>query len=509
MKMDVFFKFAPLFDPVKYTTGKIKEISYKHSILPKYNNDNIYSYIKDYNNVSYVDNFFTYLTSLLLNEHGFINGINYYGSFIALKNSFKYNVYDELDVVIANTEFKNNINNIFTIDNCFNILLIELNEENKENKKQPISIISNTNLILENTEISDNYIELIDISDNYDKNSISDEIDEFILDKISSEDDNINNDETFKLQGADDDSCSSRSSNTDFYYNEDGENELDDDDDDHYDDNDDDDDDDDDESEDDDDKEINIYIKDYPVNVIAMEPLDDTLDKLMNTEELNEHIWASILIQVVFSLILYQDTFSFIHNDLHTSNIMYKKTDKEYINYCYNNKYYKVPTYGKIWKIIDFGRSIYTVKGVTYFSNSFSLDGDASTQYNCDPYINENKAIVLPNNSFDLCRLGCSLFDYFYDDISELHDDDLDDIQKLIAEWCTDDKGRNIVYKNNGNERYPDFKLYKMIARQVHKHIPHIQLEKNIFKQYEISKKLVKKSKIINLDNIIKNFKSE
>ncbi len=515
MKMDVFFKFAPLFDPIKYTTGKIKEISYKHSILPKYNDNNVYSYIKDYNNVSYVDNFFTYITSLLLNQYGFINGINYYGSFIALKNSFKYNVYDELDVIIDNIEFKNNINNIFTIDNCFNTLLTNLNEEDKDEKKPPISIISHSNLIIENTEISDNYIEVIDISENYDRNLISDEIDEFILDKISSEDDKINNEEIFKLQGInDDDTCSSRSSNTDFYDDDDHDNDDDDDDDDDHDnddeedDNDDEDDEDDDED-DDDDKEINIYIENYPINLIAMEPLDDTLDKLMNTEELNEHIWASILIQVIFSLILYQDLFSFTHNDLHTSNIMYKKTDKEYIIYCYNNKYYKIPTYGKIWKIIDFGRSIYTVKDITYFSNSFSSDGDASTQYNCLPYMNENKSKVLPNYSFDLCRLGCSLFDYFYDDINEIHDDDLDDIQKLIAEWCCDDKGRNVVYKNNGNERYPDFKLYKMIARQVHKHTPHLQLEKSIFKQYEISKKVVKKSKIINFDTIIKNFKSE
>ena len=31
---------------------------------------------------------------------------------------------------------------------------------------------------------------------------------------------------------------------------------------------------------------------------------------------------------------------------------------------------------------------------------------------------------------------------------------------------------KNILYKKNGDERYPDFKLYKMIARTVHNHTP-------------------------------------
>ena len=34
---------------------------------------------------------------------------------------------------------------------------------------------------------------------------------------------------------------------------------------------------------------------------------------------------------------------------------MYQETDKQFIYYNYNNKYYKVPTFGKIYKIIDFG----------------------------------------------------------------------------------------------------------------------------------------------------------
>ena len=83
------------------------------------------------------------------------------------------------------------------------------------------------------------------------------------------------------------------------------------------------------------------------------------------------------------------------------------------------------------------------------------------------------------------------------DDIENLHDP----LAKVIVEWCMDDKGRNVLYKANGQERYPGFKLYKMIARTVHKHIPHEQLEKEMFSNYRVTKsKLNKKAKIMNID---------
>ena len=86
---------------------------------------------------------------------------------------------------------------------------------------------------------------------------------------------------------------------------------------------------------------------------------------------------------------------------------------------------------------------------------------------------------------------------------------DLNDIVKtnpvarIIVEWCIDDNGINVLYKNNGTDRYPDFKLYKMIARCVHKHTPQAQLDRNEFKDYIVQKDEIPNSEhIMNIDEM-------
>ena len=197
------------------------------------------------------------------------------------------------------------------------------------------------------------------------------------------------------------------------------------------------------------------------------------------------------------TLIIYQKAFHFTHNDLHTNNIVYKNTDIEFLFYQFENKQYKVPTYGKIFKIIDFGRSIYTFQNKLFCSDSFSLNGDASTQYNFEPFYNKKKRIIEPNYSFDLCRLGCSIYDFIID---EEKYKEMDEFQKTIHRWCLDDNNKNVLYKSNGDERYPNFKLYKMIARTVHKHTPQEQLQHKFFNQY-LCKNNEEKN-IMNIDTI-------
>jgi len=65
-------------------------------------------------------------------------------------------------------------------------------------------------------------------------------------------------------------------------------------------------------------------------------------------------------------------------------------------------------------------------------------------------------------------------------------EEDMDELQKTIHRWCLDDNGKNVLYKKNGEERYPEFKLYKMIARTIHQHTPEAQLEFPFFSQFAV-----------------------
>jgi hypothetical protein len=245
-------------------------------------------------------------------------------------------------------------------------------------------------------------------------------------------------------------------------------------------------------------------INQFPVQAIAMEHCEDTFDNLVCNCDLTTDEWLSALMQIIMILITYQQAFSFTHNDLHTNNIMFNSTDVKYIYYLYKKKYYRVPTFGRIFKIIDYGRSIYKCNGLIFCSDSFQAGNDASAQYNTEPYFNESKPRLDPNYSFDLCRLACSLYDFIINEIDVKNISACEPHVRIIYEWCLDDNNLNVLYKTNGAERYPGFKLYKMISRCVHKHVPKAQLERKEFSKYIVPKTMVKKGdKVMDIDEII------
>ena len=521
---DLFFKMAPLLDPFKYLIGKYNNDD-KILNLPSINSDETScdSKILDMNNSAYVDGLFLFLSSNLIYENNFQHGVDYYGSFLAVKNNFVLNIYDDVDYLNNSEFFNKNKNVLFKVDDYDHLFQFQnqdtkmkpLKIEHNSSVKSNISIKSFDNEVFEDMFNDDNkfvnledlkggdYSELIDITNS-----------------------NMTNDNDNKVSLKSNSTCSSRTSYTldgemedpqsdpllekDVETNDDKNEEKNEDkneeknDDKNEDTNDDKNEEEKDEDDDsfEEEERINAIIPQFPVQVICMEYCENTFDDLILSNDLKEEEWMSAFMQIIMILITYQKAFAFTHNDLHSNNVMYNYTDKKFIYYCYKKQYYKVPTFGRIYKIIDFGRSIYKYNGKLFCSDSFQTGNDAATQYNTEPYFNEKKPRLEPNYSFDLCRLACSIFDYVVEDMSEVQDlSKCNPVQRLVVEWCLDDKGINVLYKNNGQDRYPDFKLYKMIARCVNNHTPHAQLERPEFKAYTGFKGTVSND-VIDIDKI-------
>ena len=478
-----FVKFSPLLDPIKYIIDKY-DASLNIYDLPKLNDNVCHSKMLDTNNLSYVDSFFSFLSSTMLHNYNFMNGIDFYGSFLGIKNNFIVNIEDEIDILNENENFHKNKNIKYTIDSNHYEKLF--NNSTKKNKHKIILDDNNSNEdILNLSDIQD--LNCLDELFSIDKKILEDITDNDNVKELVYESELKNDGASVKNTNSSSSSCSSRSSDTDNDSEEGSESSEGED-----------------SSSSEDSNEENIFIRlnEFPVQLIFLENCDNTLDDHIVKNKIKDDEWDSIVLQILFTLIAYQETFNFTHNDLHTNNIVYNTTDKKYLYYKYKDRHYKVPTFGKIYKIIDFGRAIYSFKGNLLCSDSFSSEGDAHTQYNFEPYFNSNKPRLEPNYSFDLCRLGCSIFDFLIEDLEDVKKVK-SQIKNIILNWVKDDKDRNILYKNNGEERYPDFKLYKMIARSVHNHVPSKVLENKYFEKYLIAKKRINNpQQIINIDNI-------
>jgi len=489
MSQRIFVKMAPLLDPFKYLVGKYNYLDSHLFDLPSLNNlDKIHPKIADPNNSSYIDGFFSYLSSQMLHEHKFIHGIDCYGIFLGIKKNFKLNVIDDLDYLVQSEFFKKQKDVLFSVEDYSHLM----SEPVKQTLK-PLNISGGSlSCMIADEDVKEEQEKILSLEDVKNMNmELVDVTDCF----------QIENEKSTSLKSGS--SCSSRTSHTndddvgsDYSSHEEKDSEST-------------------NWEDVSDsssfsefEEETLYatIPKFPVQMICMEQCENTLDYLILNEKLeNDEQWFSALMQIIMTLIAYQKVFSFTHNDLHTNNVMYVPTTQKYLYYLYKKKYYKVPTYGRIYKIIDFGRGIYKFDGKLFCSDSFQPGNDAATQYNTEPYFNDKKPRLEPNFSFDLCRLACSIFDYIVDDMSDLENmSECEPLVRLIAEWCTDDNGMNVLYKNNGDERYPNFKLYKMIARCVHNHSPVAQLERSEFSQFSIGKNSVPKGEaVMNIDEMV------
>ena len=212
--------------------------------------------------------------------------------------------------------------------------------------------------------------------------------------------------------------------------------------------------------------------------------LSKTLDNYIEETDNNidETEWSSILFQICFGLAVSQKQYNFVHNDLHSSNIMFKDTELDFLYFNYYDTYFKIPTYKKITKIIDFGRATFNYKSRLFFSDVFKKNGDAEGQYSY-PYNNNIKHCkIKPNYSFDLSRLATTIIEHFEEDSK---------IYKLLKLWCMDKYGNFLM------EYEDSFDLYKIIAKNVVSAIPKKQLTKIIFRQFIVERNEIDKNEYI------------
>ena len=484
-KKDVFIKIIPLINVVHYLT---QNVNIETSILSNKFNYLSQKKINDPNNSAYIDVFFSHIASMLSESGKCPTFPLFYGTYSGIKENFMFDISEEYDDIIDHSGFKSQLGNKYTIEEI-NIEKDFTVNEHLLNRECNIDVLyiddldidevdGNTDSIDRNIEHSEYINELSNKKlDNLIDNITETEVNELISEtdlQILSDSETENGSDIYtaspnfdiqrkisyqsqtnfknldKLETLSDISaCSNHSSDSLKFVN----------------------------------------IREFPVQINFIEKLDITLDKYIDHsigKKISPSEWKSILFQVCFGLAVAQKNLEFTHNDLHSSNIMFKNTQLNNLYFSIHNRYYRIPTFGKITQIIDFGRATFRLNNKIYFSDVFKKNEDAGGQYSY-PFNNSLKNCkIKPNKSFDLSRLATTIFHRF-----ENCDDSYDDIVELLRCWTTDKYGNNLM--NNGE----DFNLYKIIAKNANSANPRKQFSKSIWKEFLVDEKDIPNSEYV------------
>ena len=422
----VFIKSAPILNPYKYISNEYSNVSKPY--LSCFNTKKTIDKVNSIGNAAYIDAFFSHLVSKLVINNVVPSFPIYYGTLSCISKDFKFDITEEYTDMKYRSWYYNNLNKIFR----------EIESENRISNR----LFSKN--IKKNSVISyDSNIYIIDDSDSEYKNIDNSELIECNLFNNENISDNEHDNKSDNKSESDNESDNEHDNKSES----------------------------DNESDNESDKYIGLYH--FPVQLIILEKLGITLTEFLEINKdnsINEDEILSILFQICFALAILQKKFSFVHNDLHASNIMFKNTEDKYIYYSYNGNYYRIPTFNKIVKIIDFGRATFFYNGRYFISDVFSKDGDAEGQV-VHPTLKEKAP--KPNPSFDLAFLSTTIIEYFDEDTS---------IGKLLKKWTKDRYG-NYLYKEEN-----DFDLYVKISNNIRNVIPKYQLNNKLFKRFKINK---------------------
>ena len=273
------------------------------------------------------------------------------------------------------------------------------------------------------------------------------------------------------------------------------------------------------------DLDICLEIPNIPVILIYQEAQEGVMDNLLDEDEIDEHKrgsqgwearWIAWLFQVISVLSFLQNAICFTHNDLHSNNILWRKTDKKFLFYkAKDGTIWRVPTFGKIFTVIDFGRSIFRLGKHLWVSDDHWPDQEAGDQYNFGPFFDHTLPKNPPNPSFDLCRLSVSLLDGLFDKappkkkgkgVSIMSQEDTwkvyetnSPLYNLLWSWTVNKDGHTIYEDKNGDEKYEGFDLYVRIAHDIHNAVPKDQIHKPVFSQFKWKQKVSQDETIYSL----------
>jgi len=239
-----------------------------------------------------------------------------------------------------------------------------------------------------------------------------------------------------------------------------------------------------------DDNEYISLLQNIPCQNFFIEKLEGTLEDLLDKiENINIDLILSCIFQISFALTYLQKHYNFTHNDLHVNNVMYKQTEKTFLYYKFNNIYFKVPTHGYIFKIIDFGRSIFDFHNKTFFNDNFSKHGEAGGQYTYPIntlLFKKNEPTIYPNFHFDMCRLAITIIDVCEIDYNKDYKERQAFVDFIIN--LTLDINEEPLSKLKD-----DFNMYVSISKYATNSLPRDIIQNFIFKKMRIKKKFFPK----------------
>lgn len=485
---NVFIKDIHLLDPISLLKHEFVPTNY--SFLPNYSLKWIIPYekIQARDNQAYVDCLCYYLFSRLREENISQHFVLFYGNKLGVKDSYEYKITDLYDSLRNDKKFWDGIRD------SKSKLKLQKNDNDIHESDEPeiYKFLNIPNRFINEQNISENSLDIIELKPEL-NSVLSNELMELTEpDLCDSGLDTINikrsDSESVKSQ---DMSQSSHETNSDAG----------------------------DDTEETEDSEVDIVIEvpNVPIISVFQEAQNGVLDKLLNESQIDgferdtpeyDKIWLAWLFQICAALSILQKIFLFTHNDLHTNNIVWRTTEQKYLFYkSKKGTIWRIPTHGKILSIIDFGRAILTFKNDMIISDDHWPNNYAGDQYNFGPFFDPEKPEIIPNPSFDLCRLAVSMLDGLYDEFPKSRPFLKKQPPKILSQepgwtiyetksrlfnilwsWTVDTSGKTIYENSDKSERYPGFELYKRIAQDVKSAIPREQISREEFQDFIITK---------------------